>query len=96
MPMVMITGQKPILSAPQAQFQVVDIVGMMQPLTKLAQRIVSTAMIPTMIRNAFRVVAEERPGAVHLERPEQSGLGIGGIPFTMHEMTEHKMVAFRR
>ncbi|NMO53687.1 acetolactate synthase large subunit [Actinoplanes sp. TBRC 11911] len=70
MPMVMITGQKPILSAPQAQFQIVDIVGMMKPLTKLAQQIVSTAMIPTMVRNAFRIAAEERPGAVHLELPE--------------------------
>src|ERR1700712_5875324 len=37
MPMIMITGQKPILSAPQAQFQIVDIVGMMRPLTKLAR-----------------------------------------------------------
>jgi acetolactate synthase-1/2/3 large subunit len=70
MPMVMITGQKPILSAPQAQFQIVDIVGMMEPLTKLSRQIVSTAMIPTMVRNAFRIASEERPGAVHLELPE--------------------------
>jgi len=70
MPMVMITGQKPILSAPQAQFQIVDIVGMMEPLTKLSRQIVSTAMIPTIVRNAFRIAAEERPGAVHLELPE--------------------------
>jgi acetolactate synthase-1/2/3 large subunit len=70
MPMIMITGQKPIRSAPQAQFQIIDIVSMMRPLTKLAQRIVSIAMIPTMVRNAFRVAAEERPGAVHLELPE--------------------------
>ncbi|HEX5659044.1 MAG TPA: acetolactate synthase large subunit [Polyangiales bacterium] len=70
MPMVMITGQKPILSAPQAQFQIVDIVGMMEPLTKLSRQIVSTAMIPTMVRNAFRIACEERPGAVHLELPE--------------------------
>jgi acetolactate synthase-1/2/3 large subunit len=70
MPMIMITGQKPILSAPQAQFQIVDIVGMMRPLTKMARQIVSTNMIPTMVRNAFRIAQEERPGAVHLELPE--------------------------
>src|SRR5271163_3811800 len=35
MPMVMITGQKGILSSRQAQFQIVDIVGVMRPLTKL-------------------------------------------------------------
>ena len=76
MPMIMITGQKPILSAPQAQFQVVDIVGMMRPLTKLSRRIVSTSTIPTLVRNAFRVAEEERPGAVHLELPED----IAGEP----------------
>ena len=70
MPMIMITGQKPIRSAPQAQFQIVDIVGMMRPLTKMARQIVSTAMIPTLVRNAFRIAQEERPGAVHLELPE--------------------------
>src|ERR1700759_1341074 len=70
MPMLMITGQKPILSAPQAQFQMVDIVGTMRPLTKLTQQIVSVAMIPTMVRNAFRIAQEERPGPVHLELPE--------------------------
>jgi acetolactate synthase-1/2/3 large subunit len=70
MPMIMITGQKPVLSAPQAQFQIVDIVGMMRPLTKMARQIVSTAMIPTLVRNAFRIAQEERPGAVHLELPE--------------------------
>jgi len=70
MPMVMITGQKPILSAPQAQFQMVDIVGMMRPLTKLSQQIVTVPMIPTLVRNAFRVAQAERPGPVHLELPE--------------------------
>ncbi len=70
MPMIMITGQKPISSAPQAQFQIVDIVGMMRPLTKLTRQIVSTDQIPTVVRNAFRIAQEERPGAVHLELPE--------------------------
>jgi acetolactate synthase-1/2/3 large subunit len=70
MPMLMITGQKPIFSARQAQFQIVDIVGMMRPLTKLSRQIVSTATIPTSVRNAFRVAQQERPGAVHLELPE--------------------------
>jgi acetolactate synthase-1/2/3 large subunit len=84
MPMVMITGQKPILSAPQAQFQMVDIVATMRPLTKLSQQIVSLATIPTVVRNAFRVAQEERPGPVHLELPEdiaaQSATNIRLVP----------------
>src|SRR5271170_7632401 len=70
MPMVMITGQKGILSRKQARFQVVDIVSTMTPLTKMARQIVSPATIPSIVREAFRVAQEERPGPVHLELPE--------------------------
>ncbi|HEY4074056.1 MAG TPA: acetolactate synthase large subunit [Herbaspirillum sp.] len=70
MPMVMITGQKSIKSARQARFQVVDIVAAMRPLTKMTRQIVSAASIPTIVRDAFRIATEERPGPVHLELPE--------------------------
>lgn len=70
MPMLMITGQKPIKSAHQARFQIVDIVGAMRPLTKMTRQIISAASIPTLIRDAFRVAVDERPGPVHLELPE--------------------------
>ncbi len=70
MPMLMITGQKAIKSARQARFQIVDIVGAMRPLTKMTRQIVSAASIPTIVRDAFRVAVEERPGPVHLELPE--------------------------
>jgi acetolactate synthase I/II/III large subunit len=70
MPMVMITGQKGILSHKQARFQVVDIVSTMAPLTKMAHQIVSPSTIPSLVREAFRVAQQERPGPVHLELPE--------------------------
>jgi acetolactate synthase-1/2/3 large subunit len=70
MPMIMITGQKGILSSHQARFQIVDTVATMKPLTKMSRQIVSPASIPTLIREAFRVAQEERPGPVHLELPE--------------------------
>jgi acetolactate synthase I/II/III large subunit len=70
MPMVMITGQKGILSRKQAGFQMVDIVATMTPLTKMARQIVSPATIPSLVREAFRMAQQERPGPVHLELPE--------------------------
>src|SRR3984893_7879282 len=70
MPMIMITGQKGILSSRQARFQIVDVVATMKPLTKLSRQILSPNMIPTLVREAFRVAEEERPGPVHLELPE--------------------------
>ena len=70
MPMIMITGQKGIRSARQARFQMVDTVAAMKPLTKLSRQIASATMIPTLVREAFRIASEERPGPVHLELPE--------------------------
>ena len=70
MPMVMITGQKGVLSRKQARFQIVDIVSTMTPLTKMAHRIIGTATIPSTVREAFRIAREERHGPVHLELPE--------------------------
>ncbi len=69
-PMMMITGQKPIKSSKQGQFQIVDVVRMMGPLTKYTRQIVDVNLIPSMVREAFRLAQEERPGAVHLELPE--------------------------
>ena len=69
MPMIMITGQKGILSSRQARFQIVDVVSTMRPLTKFSRQIISPTMIPTLVREAFRVAEEERPGPVHLELP---------------------------
>jgi len=70
MPMFMITGQKPIKSSKQGHFQIVDIIDMMRPLTKYTQQIVSGNSIPSRVREAFRLAEEERPGAAHLELPE--------------------------
>jgi acetolactate synthase-1/2/3 large subunit len=70
MPMVLITGQKGIMTRKQARFQVVDIVATMAPLTKMARQIVSPTTIPSLVREAFRVAQQERPGPVHLELPE--------------------------
>jgi len=70
MPMLMITGQKPIKNPKQGHFQIVDVVDMMRPLTKYTRTIVAADAIPARVREAFRVARQERPGAVHLELPE--------------------------
>ncbi len=80
-PMILITGQKAVMSARQARFQIVDIVASMKPLTKMTRQIVSPAAIPAMVRDAFRVAMEERPGPVHLELPEDiAGEEVDAVP----------------
>ncbi|MFN3713987.1 MAG: acetolactate synthase large subunit [Alcanivoracaceae bacterium] len=80
MPMVMITGQKPIKSSKQGQFQIIDVVDMMRPLTKFTRQIVSGDSVPSRIREAFRLAQEERPGATHLELPEDIAREHSAIP----------------
>jgi acetolactate synthase-1/2/3 large subunit len=70
MPAMFITGQKPIKKSKQGRFQIVDIVGMMKPMTKYSKQIVNGNNIPSMVRDAFKIATTERPGAVHLELPE--------------------------
>jgi acetolactate synthase-1/2/3 large subunit len=80
-PMILITGQKAVMSAKQARFQIVDIVASMKPLTKMTRQIVSAAAIPATVRDAFRVAMEERPGPVHLELPEDiAGEEVSDVP----------------
>src|SRR5210317_1276183 len=55
MPMMMITGQKPIKKSKQGKFQIVDIVDMMHPLTKFSKQIVDGHTIPPLVRNCFRI-----------------------------------------
>ena len=70
MPMMMITGQKPIKESKQGQFQIIDIVTMMRPITKFTKQVVHGNNISSTVREAFRIAVEERPGAVHIELPE--------------------------
>ena len=70
MPMMMITGQKPVKKSKQGRFQILDVVEMMKPITKYAITLVAGDNIPSRIREAYRLAEEEKPGAVHIELPE--------------------------
>jgi len=69
-PLISISGQKALIDNWQARFQLVNVVRMMEPLCKNAVSITDPGMIPTVIRNAFKHAEAERPGAVHIELPE--------------------------
>lgn len=69
-PLIMITGQKPIKKSKQGQFQIIDVVNLFDPICKMSKQIVHGNTIPSLVREAFRVASEERPGAVLLELPE--------------------------
>jgi acetolactate synthase-1/2/3 large subunit len=70
MPMMLITGQKPIKKSKQGRFQIIDVVELMRPITKFTRQVVHANNVTALVREAFRLAIEERPGAVHLELPE--------------------------
>jgi acetolactate synthase-1/2/3 large subunit len=70
MPLVAITGQKPLRHNRQGGFQLIDVVSTFRPLTKWNRSIASSSTIPSMVRYAFQAAESERPGAAHLELPE--------------------------
>jgi len=70
MPILMVTGQKPIKKSKQGRFQILDVVDMMRPITKYTHQLASADNIPSRVREAFRLAQEEKPGATHIEFPE--------------------------
>lgn len=97
MPMLMVTGQKPIKKSKQGAFQIVNVVELMRPITKFAKQIVSADAIAASVREAFRRAEEERPGAVLLEIPEDvAAEPAEGSPFepkkTRRAVAEEKAI----
>jgi acetolactate synthase-1/2/3 large subunit len=69
-PVVAITGQASSEKLHKEAHQVVDVVEMFKPVTKWNARIERTAVIPEIMRKAFRVATLSKPGPTHVELPE--------------------------
>lgn len=86
-PLLVITGQKSIKKNNQGQFQIIDVVRMMKPVTKFSTTIVSSERLPSMVRQAIKLALNERPGAVHLELPEDIALEVCAVsPITPYKI----------
>jgi acetolactate synthase-1/2/3 large subunit len=69
-PMVAITGQASSDKLHKEAHQVVDIVRMIEPVTKWNTRVERVEAIPEIVRKAFRVAILAKPGPTHIELPE--------------------------
>src|SRR5437773_427478 len=74
-PVVAITGQLPRHLLHKESHQYVDIVDVFRPLTKWNARIETGAVVAEAVRKAFKRAQEEKPGACHLELPEDVAQG---------------------
>ncbi|PCI08676.1 MAG: acetolactate synthase, partial [Gammaproteobacteria bacterium] len=69
-PMLALTGQGSSQRLHKESHQIMDVVKMFEPVTKWATTILHPDNIPEIIRKAVRVARTEKPGAVHIELPE--------------------------
>ncbi|MBI1319951.1 MAG: acetolactate synthase large subunit [Candidatus Hydrogenedens sp.] len=69
-PMVVITGQADVKRQHKESHQHIDVVSMFRPVTKWAQPVIHPDNIPEMVRTAFKLAQREKPGACHIELPD--------------------------
>src|SRR5919201_3885251 len=69
-PLVAITGQTGLERVYKESHQYIDVVQMLRPVTKWNARVERPDTLPEMVRKAFRLARLEKPGATHLELPE--------------------------
>ena len=80
-PLVVITGQADLERQHKESHQHMDVVAMMRPVTKWAHSVLHPDNIPEVVRKAFKIATTEKPGAAHIELPEDvAGLDASTVP----------------
>jgi acetolactate synthase-1/2/3 large subunit len=69
-PLVVLTGQADSERQHKESHQAMDVVGMMRPVTQWSQSVLHPDNIPEVVRKAFKIAVTEKPGACHIELPE--------------------------
>ena len=85
-PLVALTGQADLERMHKESHQYIDVVSMMAPVTKWNTRLNSARVIPEAVRKAFKVAQAQKPGATHLELPEDvMGAPLDAEPLPVHQ-----------
>jgi acetolactate synthase-1/2/3 large subunit len=69
-PLVALTGQSDLDRMHKESHQYIDLIGILRPVVKWNARVSSPEIVPEVVRKAFKVAESEKPGATHLELPE--------------------------
>ncbi|MBE9031768.1 acetolactate synthase large subunit [filamentous cyanobacterium LEGE 11480] len=89
-PLIAITGQVGTDRMHLESHQYLDLVSMFTPMTKWSQQLVKPQITPELVRRAFKIAQAEKPGAVHIDIPEDiAALEVTGEPLQTdgHELT---------
>ncbi len=69
-PLVALTGQGDLERMHKESHQYIDLLRVMRPITKWNARLADAAIIPEVVRKAFKLAEAEKPGSTHIELPE--------------------------
>src|SRR5581483_9019683 len=69
-PLVALTGQSDLERMHKESHQYIDLLGMMRPVVKWNARVSAPEIVPEVVRKAFKIAEAEKPGATHIELPE--------------------------
>jgi acetolactate synthase-1/2/3 large subunit len=69
-PLVALTGQADLQRMHKESHQHIDVVSVLKPVTKWNARLNAASVIPEVVRKAFKVAQEQKPGPTHIELPE--------------------------
>ncbi|MDB9431137.1 acetolactate synthase large subunit [Microcystis aeruginosa CS-555/01A07] len=83
-PLVAITGQVGTDRMHIESHQYLDLVAMFAPVTKWNKQIVRPGITPEVVRRAFKTAQSEKPGAVHIDLPENiAAMAADGSPLPL-------------
>jgi acetolactate synthase-1/2/3 large subunit len=75
--------------------QYLDLVAMFAPVTKWNAQIVRPGITPELVRRAFKIAQTEKPGAVHIDLPENiAAMAVAGEPLSKGDL-EKTYASFR-
>jgi acetolactate synthase-1/2/3 large subunit len=86
-PLVALTGQADLQRMHKESHQHIDIVSMFKPVVKWNTRLNAAAVIPEVVRKAFKVAQEPKPGPTHIELPEDvmgDAIDAEPLPLSSH------------
>ena len=84
-PLVALTGQGDVERMHKESHQYIDVMGVMKPIVKWNARLSSTHIIPEVVRKAFKVAQQQKPGPTHIELPEDvMGAELDTEPLPVH------------
>jgi acetolactate synthase-1/2/3 large subunit len=86
-PIVAIAGQGSTTRMHKESHQILDLVNMFAPITKYATQVLEPRIVPEVVRKAFKLAQEEKPGASFIDFPENiAAAEVDGEPIAARKI----------